>query len=80
MFKGFSTRRVVITGFGCATPLGIGRDVFWESLREGRSGTRTISGFDASGFKVRVAGEVEGLDIDSLTRSPNRPACAYIGN
>ncbi len=73
MYKGFSEpRRVVITGMGCATPLGIGREAFWESLREGRSGTRTISGFDASGFKVRVAGEVEGLDIDSLLSPQDR--------
>jgi 3-oxoacyl-[acyl-carrier-protein] synthase II len=63
MLNGFSgPRRVVITGFGCVTPIGIGRDAFWESLREGRSGVKRISTFDPSAFDVQIAGEIPEFD------------------
>ncbi len=50
--------RVVVTGMGVVSPIGIGRDAFWESLRSGRSGIAPIAGFDASAFTTRIAGEV----------------------
>ncbi len=50
--------RVVVTGIGAVTPLGIGVDAFWSGLTAGRSGIRTIQHFDASGLDVRIAGEV----------------------
>jgi 3-oxoacyl-[acyl-carrier-protein] synthase II len=50
--------RVVVTGVGAVTPLGIGVDAFWSSLTAGRSGIRTIQHFDASNLDVRIAGEV----------------------
>ncbi len=63
MLGGFvSPRRVAITGFGCVTPIGIGRDAFWAGLRSGRSGVRQIESFDASGFSVRIAGEIPEFD------------------
>ena len=63
MFHGFtSPRRVVITGFGCVTPIGIGRAAFWESLKAGKSGIRRIESFDASGFSVQIAGEIPEFD------------------
>lgn len=63
MFKGLNKpRRVVITGFGCVTPIGIGRDKYWESLRQGVSGVRKIESFDVSGSAVQIAAEV--LDFD----------------
>lgn len=63
MLSGFSSpRRVVITGFGCVTPIGIGRDAFWDSLAAGTSGIREIESFDASGFDVRIAGEIPEFD------------------
>lgn len=55
-------RRVVITGMGCVTPLGIGREAFWNGLRSGKSGVRRIETFDPSGFPVQIAAEVPSFD------------------
>ena len=55
-------RRVVVTGIGPVTPVGIGREVFWRSLTEGRSGIGPVTLFDASGFPVKIAGEVTDFD------------------
>ena len=56
------SRRVVITGVGLLTPLGIGTETSWEGIRSGRSGIGRISQFDASAFSCRIAGEVKGFD------------------
>jgi len=56
------SRRVVITGVGLLTPLGIGTETTWEGIRSGRSGIGAISRFDASAFSCRIAGEVKGFD------------------
>ncbi len=66
MFKNFNEpRRVVITGFGCVTPIGIGREKFWESLRNGVSGIRKIESFDVSDSKVKIAAEVFDFDWEA---------------
>ncbi|MCI0338860.1 MAG: beta-ketoacyl-[acyl-carrier-protein] synthase family protein [Acidobacteria bacterium] len=57
-------RRVVITGIGCVSPIGIGREKFWQSVREGRSGISKISRFDASDLPVQIAAEVKDFDPD----------------
>jgi 3-oxoacyl-[acyl-carrier-protein] synthase II len=63
MFKNFKEpRRVVITGFGCVTPIGIGRKIFWESLQNGVSGVRRIESFDVTGSAVQIAAEVRDFD------------------
>jgi 3-oxoacyl-[acyl-carrier-protein] synthase II len=63
MFSNFSKPgRVVITGFGCVTPIGIGRERFWESLKAGVSGVSRIEGFDVTGAAVRIAAEVKDFD------------------
>jgi 3-oxoacyl-[acyl-carrier-protein] synthase II len=63
MFSSFSTpRRVAITGFGCVTPIGIGRDAFWNSLKTGASGVRRIESFDTTDAQVKIAAEVRDFD------------------
>jgi 3-oxoacyl-[acyl-carrier-protein] synthase II len=56
------TRRVVVTGIGPVTPVGVGREPFWDALTSGRSGIGEITQFDASEFPVRIAGEVKDFD------------------
>ncbi len=73
MFSSFiKPRRVVITGFGCVTPIGIGRDCFWESLKDGVSGVSQIESFDAADCKVKIAAEVRGFDWEAELNSKDR--------
>ena len=55
-------RRVVITGLGAMTPLGLTMEETWEGLLAGRSGVGPITQFDASELPVRIAGEIKGFD------------------
>ncbi|HEX2088394.1 MAG TPA: beta-ketoacyl-ACP synthase II [Actinomycetota bacterium] len=55
-------RRVVITGIGPVTPVGIGVDPFWSAVATGRSGISTVTLFDASDYPVKIAGEVRDFD------------------
>jgi len=55
-------RRVVITGMGVLTPIGIGVKTFWENLIAGKSGIDRITLFDPDGFDSKIAGEVKGFD------------------
>lgn len=55
-------QRVVITGMGALTPLGLSVDETWAGLVAGRSGITEITAFDASEFPIRIAGEVKGFD------------------
>jgi len=54
-------RRVVVTGMGMVTPLGIGVEENWEAVCRGKSGIRRIEKFDASSFPCQIAGEVWGF-------------------
>jgi len=55
-------RRVAITGIGAVTPIGTGRQAFWDGVRTGRRGVGPITSFDASGMRTRIAGEIPGFD------------------
>jgi 3-oxoacyl-[acyl-carrier-protein] synthase II len=55
-------RRVVVTGLGLVSPLGIGTEDTWQGLVSGRSGVGGITRFDTSDFSVKIAAEVEGFD------------------
>jgi 3-oxoacyl-[acyl-carrier-protein] synthase II len=57
-----SNRRVVVTGIGLVSSLGIGTSENWTALLAGRSGVATITKFDASQFATKIAGEVRGFD------------------
>jgi 3-oxoacyl-[acyl-carrier-protein] synthase II len=65
-------RRAVITGIGCVSPIGVGRERFWQSVREGRSGVGPITRFDASDLPVRIAGEVKDFDPDQYIPPKDR--------
>src|SRR6266571_9351158 len=55
-------RRVVVTGIGLVSSLGIGTDANWQALLAGTSGVATITKFDASAFATQIAGEVKAFD------------------
>ncbi len=58
-----SKRRVVITGLGIVSPVGLGIPNVWQNIVAGKSGISTISHFDASSFACQVAGEVKNFDV-----------------
>ena len=55
-------RRVVITGLGCISPVGNSVETMWKNLTAGKHGFAEITKFDASGLKVRIAGEVKNFN------------------
>lgn len=57
-----SKRRVVVTGLGPVTPIGIGKEIFWSNLTAGKSGIGPITQFDTEGFTVKIAAEVKDFD------------------
>ena len=59
-------RRVVVTGMGIVSPIGIGKEAFWQSLIEGKSGIDRITRFDASAYPCQIAGEVRDLSYRDL--------------
>lgn len=58
--------RVVITGIGIVSPLGLDRQSTWDGLVAGRSGCAAIESFDADGFQTTIAAEVKGFDADGI--------------
>jgi len=73
MFSRFkSPRRVVITGMGCVTPIGIGREVFWNALIKGESGVRRIESFDVSNSPVKIAAQVPDFDWEAQLNPRDR--------
>jgi len=61
-------RRVVITGMGAVTPLGVGVEESWKKLCAGKSGIKKITHFDASSLKCQVAGEVRGFSAEDFLK------------
>lgn len=55
-------RRVVVTGMGAVTPIGLNVDEFWNSIKERKLGFAPITSFDTTGFKCRLAAEVKGFE------------------
>jgi len=71
-------RRVVVTGMGCITPVGNNVEVMWKSLTEGKHGFADITKFDATGLKVRIAGEVKDFNPeDYIEKSEVRKTDIY---
>jgi 3-oxoacyl-[acyl-carrier-protein] synthase II len=63
---------VVITGLGCVTPVGVGREAFWRALTRGESGVRRIEGFDVSNSPVRIAAAARGFDWEAELKPKDR--------
>lgn len=59
-------RRVVITGVGVVSPLGIGNDENWANVTSGKSGITNITRFDATDLPVKIAGEVKNFDPEQF--------------
>lgn len=74
-------RRVVITGMGAVTPIGLNVEAFWESIKAGRTGFGPITGFDASEYKCCLAAEVKGFEgknyMDARAAGRMEPFCRY---
>ena len=63
--------RIAITGIGVVSTFGVGREVFWRHVRQGISGTRAITEFDATSYPCRVAAAVPPIaseDVAALVR------------
>ncbi|HBS60147.1 MAG TPA: beta-ketoacyl-[acyl-carrier-protein] synthase II, partial [Firmicutes bacterium] len=56
--------RVVVTGLGCVTPIGIGKEAFWQGLITGKNGIDRITRFDVTDFATQIAGEVKDFDVN----------------
>lgn len=72
------SNRVVITGLGVVSPVGIGKDAFWNSLIEGKSGIGKITLFDATDYAAQIAGEVKDFNpTDYIDRKEARHMDRY---
>ena len=58
----YMSRRVVVTGMGAITPVGLGTAEFWNAVKEGKHGFAPITKFDVSEYKCKIAAEVKGFD------------------
>lgn len=56
------SRRVVVTGMGAITPIGLGVEEFWQSVKEGKIGFAPITSFDTTDYKCHIAAEVKGFE------------------
>lgn len=74
-------RRVVVTGMGAVTPIGVGMEAFWDSIRAGRIGFAPITRFDAADYKCKLAAEVKNFRpeeyMDKKAARRMDPFCQY---
>src|SRR5260370_11164980 len=57
-------RSVVMTGMGVVTPIGIGKEAFWDSLKNGRSGVGRLTFFDTADYPCKIDAEVKGFEAE----------------
>lgn len=71
--------RVVVTGLGAVTPIGIGQQIFWDNLISGKSGIGPITYFDTTNFDAKIAGEVSDFNPeDYLDKKQSRRLVSFI--
>ena len=63
---GMSRRRVVITGLGVVSSIGLGKEAFWRALLAGQSGIKRIRSFDASLYPSQIAGEISDFPAEDF--------------
>ena len=66
-------RRVVVTGMGAITPIGLSVDEFWNSVKENTVGIDNITRFDTTDYKVKLAAEVKDFDAKNSASMLLRP-------
>jgi 3-oxoacyl-[acyl-carrier-protein] synthase II len=71
-------RRVVITGMGLVSPLGVGKEIFWRSLITGRSGIRRLTRFNPEGYNCQVAGEIPDESYKELIDVKRRRRMTHV--
>ncbi len=75
------SRRVVVTGMGAITPIGLSIPEYWQAVKEKKTGFGEITHFDAEGYKCRIAAEVKGFDgknyMDPKTAKRMELFCQY---
>jgi len=73
------SRRVVVTGVGLISSVGIGTEETWSAIRAGKTGIRRITAFDPEGFNCQIAGEVRDFDpLDYMDRKEVRKVGRFI--
>ena len=71
--------RLVITGMGAITPIGIGVEEYWENLVAGKCGVDKITKFDTSELPVKIAAEVKGFEAERfMPRKLTREMAPYM--
>ncbi len=60
------SRRVVVSGVGVIAPIGIGKENFWKGMISGKSAVGTVTDFDTSEFKAKIAAQVKDFDPIAL--------------
>ncbi len=70
MSNAWSERRVVVTGLGCASPLGLDADTVWKNILAGKCGVGRVGAFDISAYDCQIAAEVRGFDPVPAFPSP----------
>lgn len=66
-----SKKRMVITGLGIISPIGIGKEKYWQSLRGGKSNFKPVTLFDTKGLKTNIAGEISDFDPKKILTGVN---------
>ncbi|MEC7920489.1 MAG: beta-ketoacyl synthase N-terminal-like domain-containing protein, partial [Chloroflexota bacterium] len=59
-------KKVVVTGIGLMTPIGLDRDSTWKSITTGKSGIKKISSFDTENFQTKIAAEITDFSPDEI--------------